>query len=252
MANFDEKLCLQWNDFRENVSSAFGDLREDKEFTDVTLACEDGQQMEAHKVILATSSPFFDDILQRKAFPPPRVSVPRPSGHSWLPLLWQSKWLPRKLGFLPCNCWRVETKRTQWPKFQWCGWRTRKVHESKANPQNKRTIQNTHWPQQWFPKHLWRRRSFQGHCSHPQPIEWRHAGTGWEGVLIYSMMERNQNMIPNGKQANGKHMRATAFICKVCGKEDNHFEGMSIPCNYCDKIFGSRHSLSMHKGKFHK
>ena len=28
------------------------DLREDKEFTDVTLACEDGQQVEAHKVVL--------------------------------------------------------------------------------------------------------------------------------------------------------------------------------------------------------
>ena len=45
----DEKLCLQWNDFKKNVTSAFGDLRQDKEFTDVTLASEDGQQVEAHK-----------------------------------------------------------------------------------------------------------------------------------------------------------------------------------------------------------
>ena len=43
-----EKLCFQWNDFKENVNSAFGRLRSDKEFTDVTLACEDGQQVEAH------------------------------------------------------------------------------------------------------------------------------------------------------------------------------------------------------------
>ena len=43
MASFDERLCLQWNDFKDNVSSAFGVLREDKEFTDVTVACEDGQ-----------------------------------------------------------------------------------------------------------------------------------------------------------------------------------------------------------------
>ena len=49
-------------DFRENVSSAFEDLREDKEFTDVTLACEDGQQVEAHKVVLIASSPFFLNI----------------------------------------------------------------------------------------------------------------------------------------------------------------------------------------------
>ena len=50
-----EKLCIQWNDFQENIKSAFGNLREDNDFTDVTLACEDGQQVEAHKVILAAS-----------------------------------------------------------------------------------------------------------------------------------------------------------------------------------------------------
>ena len=60
-----EKLCLKWNDFQENVNSAFGNLREDKEFTDVTLACEDGQQIEAHKVILAASSPFFQNLLNK-------------------------------------------------------------------------------------------------------------------------------------------------------------------------------------------
>ena len=54
-----EQLCLQWNDFKKNVNSAFKSLRNDREFTDVTLVCEDGQQMEAHKVILASSSPFF-------------------------------------------------------------------------------------------------------------------------------------------------------------------------------------------------
>ena len=52
-----EKICLQWNDFQENVKSAFGNMREDKDFTDVTLVCEDGEQVEAHKVILAASSP---------------------------------------------------------------------------------------------------------------------------------------------------------------------------------------------------
>ena len=53
-----EKLCLQWNDFQENVNTAFGKLKGDNEFSDVTLACQDGQQFEAHKVILVSSSPF--------------------------------------------------------------------------------------------------------------------------------------------------------------------------------------------------
>ena len=68
-----DKLCLQWNDFKENVNSAFGILREDKEFTDVTLACEDGQQIEAHEVILAASSPFFEKILQKSKHPHPLI-----------------------------------------------------------------------------------------------------------------------------------------------------------------------------------
>ena len=38
-------------------------MREDIEFADVTLACEDGQQVETHKVILAESSPVFQKLL---------------------------------------------------------------------------------------------------------------------------------------------------------------------------------------------
>ena len=59
-----EKLCLKWNDFQQNILSGFKELRNDTEFTDVTLACEDGQQIEAHKVVLATSSPLFMNLLK--------------------------------------------------------------------------------------------------------------------------------------------------------------------------------------------
>ena len=37
-----EKFCLKWNDFQENINTAFVDLRKDVDFTDVTLACDDG------------------------------------------------------------------------------------------------------------------------------------------------------------------------------------------------------------------
>ena len=68
-----EKLCLQWNDFKNNTIDALGRLREDKDFSDVTLACEDGQQMEAHKVILAVSSPFFQRLLKKIKHPHPLI-----------------------------------------------------------------------------------------------------------------------------------------------------------------------------------
>ena len=59
-----EKFCLKWNDFESNVSVAFRELRDDRDFFDVTLACED-DQIQAHKVILSACSPFFRGVLRK-------------------------------------------------------------------------------------------------------------------------------------------------------------------------------------------
>ena len=59
-----EKFCLRWNDFESNISVAFRELREEKDFFDVTLACEDSQ-ISAHKVILSACSPFFRSVLRK-------------------------------------------------------------------------------------------------------------------------------------------------------------------------------------------
>jgi len=60
----NEKFCLRWNDFESNISIAFRELRDDKDFFDVTLACDD-EQIQAHKVILSACSPFFRMVLRR-------------------------------------------------------------------------------------------------------------------------------------------------------------------------------------------
>ena len=60
-----EKFCLRWSDFESNISSAFRELRKDKDFFDVTLACDD-EQIQAHKVIISACSPFFRAVLGRK------------------------------------------------------------------------------------------------------------------------------------------------------------------------------------------
>jgi len=59
-----EKFCLKWNDFENNISSSFRELKDDKDFFDVTLACDD-RQLEAHKVILSACSPFFRSVLKK-------------------------------------------------------------------------------------------------------------------------------------------------------------------------------------------
>jgi len=63
-----EKFCLKWNDFESNISSAFRDLRTDKELFDVTLACDE-DHIPAHKVILSACSNFFRNIFRRSGNP---------------------------------------------------------------------------------------------------------------------------------------------------------------------------------------
>ena len=55
------------------MNSAFGGFRNDQDFADVTLVCEDGTQIETHKVILATSSPFFMEVLKKSKHPHPLI-----------------------------------------------------------------------------------------------------------------------------------------------------------------------------------
>ena len=57
-----DTLCLENTEFTQNISRTLQDLRSNQEFSDVTLACED-DQMEAHRVVLASGSQFFQRIL---------------------------------------------------------------------------------------------------------------------------------------------------------------------------------------------
>ena len=73
--------------------------------------------------------------------------------------------------------------------------------------------------------------------------------------MVKSMMEKSENLLPNAQ--------AKAHRCKVCGKEDystnikkhiesNHLEGVSIPCNFCEKTFRSTRALVLHKSQNHE
>ena len=58
-----EKFCLKWNDFQKNIGNSFRELQLSSDFSDVTLVDEEGQQVEAHKIILSACSPFFRSVL---------------------------------------------------------------------------------------------------------------------------------------------------------------------------------------------
>ena len=68
-----EKISVKWNDFDQNILRSFSQLRSDIEFADVTLVCEDGHQVLAHKVVLTSASNFFMNILRRTLHPHPLI-----------------------------------------------------------------------------------------------------------------------------------------------------------------------------------
>ena len=58
-----EAYNLVWKDFQPQLGGALEDLRQAGDFTDVTLVAGDGQQAQAHRIILAASSPVLRGIL---------------------------------------------------------------------------------------------------------------------------------------------------------------------------------------------
>ena len=63
----DNQECylIKWNNFQSKFLANFQELRNEDDFYDVTLYCDDLHFIEAHKLILSSSSPYFKTILRR-------------------------------------------------------------------------------------------------------------------------------------------------------------------------------------------
>ena len=69
----EERFTLGYTDFQANAAEVFSELRQDSEFSDVTLACNDGPIIRAHKVVLAGCSPVFRNLFQQFNNPNPLI-----------------------------------------------------------------------------------------------------------------------------------------------------------------------------------
>ena len=261
-----EKLCLQWNDFQENVNSAFGSLREDNEFADVTLACEDGQQIEAHKVILAASSPFFNNLLKRNKHPHPLIYMRGIKSENLLAIvdflycgeanvfqenldsflaIAEELQLKGLMGQAEDVDRKMENNYTDPTPMQP---NTKESYKRKKSSLNTEQIQSNLEPGsgKQIPNELMKN---ERRIAIPNFV----SGDLQElDEKVKSMMEKTTKQIPNGAQK-----MAYVYICKVCGKEGqgiairdhiegNHLEGVSLPCNVCGKVYRSRASLRKH------
>ena len=252
-----EKLCLQWNDFKDDVTSAFGSLRENNDFADVTLACEDGKQLEAHKVILAASSPFFQNVFKRNQHSHPLIymrgmqyeelvaivdflyygeaNIHQDNLDSFLAMAEELQ-----LKGLVGQTNDEETKQEQPPKKA----------TKKANPSCKQESNEFKFPEPHS--------SIIGNNDDDASVGSLALTSQVLGNLqdleekTNSMMEKISTISPSGKAL----LRSR---CKVCGKEGSHandlrkhieakhLEGVSLPCDICGKTFRCRISLLLHK-----
>jgi len=68
-----ELYNLEWDEFQNNAGKMLKNLLNDQHLTDVTLACEGDKQLKAHKLVLSSSSPFFQNLLMKNPHPNPLI-----------------------------------------------------------------------------------------------------------------------------------------------------------------------------------
>jgi len=262
-----EKLCLKWNDFQDNTNAAFGSLRNDNDFSDVTLACEDDHQIEAHKVILAAASPFFENLLRRNKHPHPMIYMRGVKSDDLLAIVDFLYYGEANVFQENIDAFLALAEELNLKGLTGNGENQEKVEENIFKPEPTQII-STHKSSQ--PKTKTKVRPEKEAST----IDIRNKQRETTIVLqshstvsvnitdiqeldekVKSMMAKSQNIIQNGPNSSTK-----AHICTMCGKEGlgqnikdhieaKHLEGVSIPCNLCDMRFRSRRGLRRHIAK---
>ena len=249
-----EKLCLKWNDFKETVSSTLGELRTDQDLTDVTLACEDGvKQVEAHKVILAASSPFFMDILKRNKHPHPLIYMRGLNSEDLLAIIdfiyfGEAKVLQKNLESFLSLADDLRLKGL-----------TENDKEKEAAPTHlnmllKKEKDEEHKITSSFEN--------EGPATHPDGEMSVAVTNNLLSTDLQNLDDQIKSMMTKTDVRSDKSGKCLA-TCNICGKkalignmpshiEANHISGVSHACDICGKFSRSRDAIRMHKNRAHK
>lgn len=233
-----EKFCLQWKEFQENVKHSYKEVRRTGEFSDITLACEDGQQIRAHKVILSASSTFFRDLLSSNDHPQPLLlrGLKGSDLISVVDFIYHGE---------------VEVEKENLYDFLAIGEKLKlkglaKTPEHSASQIDAAEDERHHYVQKIDSKN---------------PFE--AAGTSLKRPWDQGRTVRNSY------NSNGDSMidkQGEVWSCMVCGKQaadpktkanlkrhtETHIKGIPWPCNICGKVSGSKSGLAQHRTKYHK
>ena len=244
-----EKFSLKWNDFQSTVSGSFRALRKEEEFFDVTLVSDDEKQMSAHKLVLSACSSFFKTILRKNTHTHPLIYL---SGVD-------SKNLGLVLNYIyegEVNIWQEQLDNflNLAQKLKIEGLLSQLQSDSKEDDNFKDISSFT-----------------EESLIYPEVVKEKHAKDAFkktENVKSRNEVAKINLMVPTDTtEVDQKIEELTdridgVWTCKACGKTSNrkgnlgwhietHLEGLSFPCNGCDKTFRSRNSLDTHFSRFH-
>ena len=57
------EFCIKWTNYQSNIVNSVGKLKNESEFVDVSLVCEE-KTIKAHKVILSACSDYFKQVFK--------------------------------------------------------------------------------------------------------------------------------------------------------------------------------------------
>ena len=274
-----EKFSLKWNDFQKNLTNTFFSLRKDNDFTDVTLACEDNKQVEAHKVILAASSPFFQNMLKRNKHAHPLIYMKGMKYDDLLAIIdfiYQGETdifqdnLDSFLSSAEDLCLKGLAKENNALKEEKCPNQLKPLKPSGLKFQHKSIIDS---PPNYLSDPYDQPQSHSGSVNQTEENDLHTYSQDQEPILDrtvgipedYSQTYKvgtNDNF--NGTLNSMISKIGDNWTCNPCGKvtkdrgnlkrhvENMHTQGLEFPCTRCDKLFRSKKCLYNHNASKHK
>ena len=73
MMNQYDKFAVKHTSFEKSIRESFHDMLQDQNHTDVTLAADDGNPINAHQIVLSAGSKFFSDVFKRSRHTSPYI-----------------------------------------------------------------------------------------------------------------------------------------------------------------------------------
>ena len=247
----DSNYNLKWEEYQSNLKSCYSQLEKTRHFSDVTLVGEGGDQIQAHRVIMAATSPIFEDILIKNDHPKPLIYM-RGVKSSHLKLL---------ISYIYHG--EVEVSRDDFKDFLAVAAELRvkglTTDDTLDTSMEKQTNQNRDEKQQHLPEHTARHTSTKKDEYHLQSVKLEeHSDSSYseETQCLGSQLDSKTNDIMKVE---------TTYSCGLCGKLSITKHGLvkhksryhsvkrtaDFECSVCGRNSISKQGLEIHNRRYH-